>query len=78
VYHLRPASLFNLLIYRADGSWPTALSLIPFLAQGRALYIVLVYKTESDEVSVCGGMAVTRVTHVFLIGVCLGLVSDTH
>ena len=39
------------MVFPNDGDWPLALSLLPFLAQGRALYIVLVYHTSSPEVS---------------------------
>jgi hypothetical protein len=45
------AALLNNLVYPHDGDWPLALSLLPFLAQGRALYIILVYHTNSPEVS---------------------------
>lgn len=48
---LSTAALLNNLVYPHDGDWPLALSLLPFLAQGRALYIVLVYHTSSPEVS---------------------------
>jgi len=44
------SALFNLLLYPRDGSWPVALSLIPFFAQGRALYILLAYQRFSAEV----------------------------
>lgn len=43
-------SLLNVFLYPDDGDWPWALSLIPFLAQGRALYVILVYHQSSDEV----------------------------
>jgi hypothetical protein len=43
-------SLMNVFLYPDDGDWPWGLSLIPFLAQGRALYIILVYHQSSDEV----------------------------
>jgi hypothetical protein len=43
-------SLLNVFLYPDDGDWPWALSLIPFLAQGRALYVILVYHHSSNEV----------------------------
>jgi ABC-type multidrug transport system ATPase subunit len=43
-------SLLTVFLYPNDGDWPWGLSLIPFLAQGRALYIILVYHQSSDEV----------------------------
>lgn len=45
-------SLLNVFLYPDDGDWPWGLSLIPFLAQGRALYIILVYHESSNEVVV--------------------------
>jgi hypothetical protein len=43
-------SLLTVFLYPNDGDWPWGLSLIPFLAQGRSLYIILVYHQSSDEV----------------------------
>jgi hypothetical protein len=43
-------SLLNVFVYTDDGDWPWYLSTVPFLAQGRALYIVLVYHKTSAEV----------------------------
>lgn len=43
-------SLLNVFAYPNDGEWPWPLSIVPFLAQGRALYIILVYHQPSDEV----------------------------
>lgn len=43
-------SLLNVFLYPDDGDWPWGLSIIPFLAQGRALYIILVYHESSKEV----------------------------
>ena len=43
-------SLLNVFVYTDDGDWPWYLSIVPFFAQGRALYIVLVYHTSSAEV----------------------------
>mmetsp|Transcript_21930 Transcript_21930/g.49624 ORF Transcript_21930/g.49624 Transcript_21930/m.49624 type:complete len:323 (-) Transcript_21930:877-1845(-) len=45
------SALLSLLLYPDDGDWPPALNLVPFLAQGRSLYIVLVYHKSSKEVT---------------------------
>jgi hypothetical protein len=45
------AALLNNLIFPNEGDWPMALSILPFLAQGRALYIVLVYHASTAEVT---------------------------
>lgn len=45
-------SLLNVMVYTDDGDWPWYLSIVPFFAQGRALYIVLVYHTTSSEVDI--------------------------
>ena len=42
--------MLNQFLYPNDGDWPIALSILPFLAQGRALYVVLVYHRTSPEV----------------------------
>jgi hypothetical protein len=44
------SSLLNILVYPNDGDWKWPLSLYPFLAQGRGLYIVLVYHRGTPEV----------------------------
>mmetsp|Transcript_32 Transcript_32/g.58 ORF Transcript_32/g.58 Transcript_32/m.58 type:complete len:1981 (-) Transcript_32:168-6110(-) len=43
-------SLLNVFLFQDDGEWPWYLSIIPFFAQGRALYIILVYHRTSNEV----------------------------
>lgn len=59
-------SLVNIMVYPNDGDFQSALSLIPFFAQGRALYIILVYHRTSEEVDIA-------LTFLFLFGaVCLG------
>lgn len=60
--------LLFLLKYPDDGDWEWPLSLIPFLAQSRALYILLVYQIASKEVVVAMWL-------LFLFGlVCLCMV----
>ena len=44
------SSLLNILVYPADGDWKWPLSCYPYLAQGRALYILLVYHRGTPEV----------------------------
>jgi hypothetical protein len=44
------SSLLNILVYPDDGDWKWPLSLYPFLAQGRALYLLLVYHRGTPEV----------------------------
>lgn len=46
------SSLLNILVYPTDGDWKWPLSLYPFFAQGRAIYIVLVYHGGTPEVDV--------------------------
>ena len=46
------SSLLNILVYPSDGEWKWPLSLYPFLGQGRALYIILVYHRGTAEVDV--------------------------
>jgi hypothetical protein len=46
------SSLLNILVYPNDGDWKWPLSFYPFLAQGRALYIILVYHRGTPEVDV--------------------------
>jgi hypothetical protein len=46
------ASLINILIFPNDGDWKWPLSLFPFFAQGRAIYIILVYHRTSSEVDI--------------------------
>ena len=38
-------------MYPNEGDWPIALSILPFLAQGRALYIVLVHHKATPDVN---------------------------
>jgi hypothetical protein len=59
------SSLINILVYPDDGDWPWALSFVPFFAQGRALYIILVYHRTSVEVD-------TSISLLFFVGLfCL-------
>ena len=52
-------------LYPNDGTWPWVLSIYPFFAQGRALYIILVYHQTSSEVD-------TAFSLMFLVGLlCL-------
>lgn len=44
--------ILTLLLYPNDGDWPIALSLIPFFAQSRSVYLVLVNHGPSYEVDV--------------------------
>ena len=44
--------LLIVIKYPNDGDWPNALSLIPFFAQSRCVYILLVYHKVTDEVSI--------------------------
>ena len=44
------SSLLNILVYPTDGEWKWPLNIYPFLAQGRALYIILVYHRGTSEV----------------------------
>jgi hypothetical protein len=61
------SSLTNILVYPDEGSWPWGLSIVPFFAQGRALYIVLVYHQTTPEVD-------TALALLFLFGlVCFAL-----
>ena len=41
--------LLNLQFPKADSNWPTLLNIIPFVAQGRCLYLVLVYRIVTDQ-----------------------------
>lgn len=52
-------TLLNVQLYTEEGSWPIELSIIPWLAQSRALYIILVYHRSSDEVDASLGLLFT-------------------
>lgn len=43
-------TLINILVYPNDGDWPWYMSIYPFFAQGRALYILLVFQVVSSDV----------------------------
>jgi hypothetical protein len=43
-------TLINIIVYPDDGDWPWYMSIYPFFAQGRALYILLVYQDISSDV----------------------------
>ena len=65
---LWPSSAFLTNLLYPEGEWPNAPSLIPYLAQSRALYIILVYHRSSDEADIAMSL-------MFVFGiVCLGLV----
>ena len=58
-------SLLNIMLYRNEGEWPWELSIVPFFAQGRALYLILAFHKGSEEVDVA-------LSWLFLFGfVCL-------
>jgi len=45
-------SLINIILYPNENDWPWAMNLFPFFAQGRVLYLVLVYHRGSKECDV--------------------------
>lgn len=59
------ASILNSLVYPKDGDWPWALSLFPFFAQSRALYLLLINHEPSAEVFISLGLL------LIFGGVCL-------
>ena len=61
------SAFLTTLLYYEDGSWPDELSLVPWLAQGRCLYVILVYHRTNSEVDAALGI-------MFAFGIgCVGL-----
>jgi hypothetical protein len=56
VIFVAASSVLNSLVFPNDGDWPWWLSICPFFAQSRALYILLVNHEPSDEVFVALGL----------------------
>lgn len=64
-------ALVCIIVYPNDGEWPNAMSILPFFAQGRALYIILVYHRTSSEVDAALGLLFAF--GVFCFGCCCAL-----
>lgn len=56
VIFVAASSVLNSLVFPKDGDWPWWLSICPFFAQSRALYILLINHEPSDEVFIALGL----------------------